>query len=461
MSNSRAISAKIIEQVCYHHISLSESFAIPELKPKEDARGFVKEICFGTIRYWIQLQALLKTLLEKPLKNEDKDIECLLCVGLYQLIYMAVPDYAVVNETVTATRILKKAWASRLVNKILRMYIIQLRAPSVSEWKLQSKELNSERPSLPENRLEPLLTKSITAQYSHPNWIIDKIKSAWPNDWENILNANNQKAPLFLRINKTKISFKEYLKILEDHKINYHCIPGLPHGIALENPMPVENIPGFKNGLFSVQDASGQKVLEYCDIQPEQSVLDACAAPGSKTTHILETCPTIKKLVALDLHKNRLSKIAENIKRLQLPHNNVQLISTDACNVDCWWDGELFDRILIDAPCSATGVIRRHPDIKLLRKKTDIKNLTEQQLTMLEKLWPLLKNKGKLIYSTCSIFPDENENVIEQFLLSHPDAKTIPIDNTWGMNLKYGQQVLTGSQNRDGFYYSIIQKCRR
>ena len=451
MSNARAIAAKIIEQVCYQHISLSESFSIPELKPKDDDRSFVKEICFGTIRYWIQLQAILKTLLEKPLKKEDKDIECLLCVGLYQLIYMNVPDYAVVNETVTATRILKKAWASRLVNKILRMYINQLRAPSVSERKLQSTDLNL-------TTQLPLFTKSITAQYSHPNWIIDKIKTAWPNDWENILKANNQKAPLFLRINKTKISFTEYLKILDDHKIDYQCISGLSHGVGLKNPMPVDTIPGFKNGLFSVQDASGQKVIEYSDIHAEYSVLDACAAPGSKTTHILETCPTLKKLIALDLHKNRLSKIAENIKRLQLPFNNVKLIATNACAIDNWWDGELFDRLLIDAPCSASGVIRRHPDIKLLRKKTDIKNLAEQQLTILTKLWPLLKNKGKLIYSTCSIFPDENENLISQFLLSHPDAKTIPIDNLWGINLKYGQQVLTGSENRDGFYYCIIQR---
>ncbi|MCX7120357.1 MAG: 16S rRNA (cytosine(967)-C(5))-methyltransferase RsmB [Gammaproteobacteria bacterium] len=438
MSNTRAISAEIIEQVCYQHISLSEAFLIPELKPKDDDRAFVKEICFGTLRYWIQLQAILKELLETPLKKEDKDIECLLCVGLYQLIYMHVPHYALVNETVTATRILKKSWASGLVNKILRMAI-----------SAQSPE---------RQRAESVITKSITAQYSHPNWIIDKIKSAWPTHWENILNANNQKAPLFLRVNQTKIPFKEYLKILNDHKINHTCVTGLSHGIQLENPMPVENIPGFKNGLFSVQDASGQKVVAYCDIHPEHHVLDACAAPGSKTTHILETCPSVKKLIALDLHKKRLSKVAENIKRLQLPTENVQLIAANACDVNDWWDGELFDRILLDAPCSASGVIRRHPDIKLLRKKTDIKNLAEQQLKMLETLWPLLKKSGKLIYSTCSIFPDENENVIAKFLSSHPDANTSPINNPWGENLKYGQQVITGTQNRDGFYYCVIQK---
>ena len=444
MTNSRAIAAKIIEKVAYQNISLSEAFVDPELKPNDDDRGFVKEMVFGTIRFWIQLQALLKTLLEVPVKQEDKDVECLLCVGLYQLIYMSVPHYALVNETVTATRVLKKAWASRLVNKILRMAI--------------EKNTNFLSMGGNESDNDHVLKRSITAYYSHPNWIIDKIKIAWPNDWENILTANNQKAPLFLRINQTKIPFKEYLKILETHKINYQYVPGLSHSIALENPMPVENIPGFRNGLFSVQDASGQKVVEYCDIQPEHSVLDACAAPGSKTTHLLETCPTIKKLVAIDLYKNRLSKVDENIKRLQLPKENVELIAADACDINYWWDGELFDRILIDAPCSATGVIRRHPDIKLLRKKADIKNLAEQQLKMLETLWPLLKKSGKLIYTTCSIFPDENENVIELFLSSHPDAKTIPFDNAWGINLKHGQQIFTGTQDRDGFYYCILLK---
>src|SRR3990167_6656530 len=252
MSNSRAVAAMIIKEVCYYNVSLSEAFLNPELKPHDDDRGFIKEMCFGTLRFWIQLQALLKDLLEKPIKSEDKDIECLLCVGLYQLLYMHVPEYALVNETVTATRVLQKSWASRLVNKILRMAI--------------DKKSNG-----------TLATRGITAEYSHPNWIIEKTQLAWPNDWKNILVANNQKAPLFLRV---------------DH---------LSHAVLLPNPLPVEKIPGFYEGLFSVQDASGQKVVEYLDLKSDHIVLDACAAPGSKTTHILETCCDIKKLVAVDI----------------------------------------------------------------------------------------------------------------------------------------------------------------
>src|SRR3990167_2659103 len=278
MSNSRAIAATIIEEVVYQHISLSEAFLNPELKPHDNDHGFIKEICFGTLRFWIQLQALLKDLLETPLKAQDKDIECLLCVGLYQLIYMSVPDYALVNETVTATRVLKKSWASGLVNKILHMAI-------------EKKKENA------------LKTRGITAQYSHPNWIIEKIQAAWPHDCENILAANNQKAPLFLRINKTKTTIENFEKLLTNDQIIFERVADLPCALLLPNPLSVEKIPGFLDGFFSVQDASGQKVIDYCDIRPEHSVLDACAAPGSKTTHILEHCPTLKKLIAVDIHK--------------------------------------------------------------------------------------------------------------------------------------------------------------
>jgi len=433
MSNSRAVAAMIIKEVCYYNVSLSEAFLNPELKPHDDDRGFIKEMCFGTLRFWIQLQALLKDLLEKPIKSEDKDIECLLCVGLYQLLYMHVPEYALVNETVTATRVLQKSWASRLVNKILRMAI--------------DKKSNG-----------TLATRGITAEYSHPNWIIEKTQLAWPNDWKNILVANNQKAPLFLRVNKTKTTVDIFEKLLTENNIVFERVDHLSHAVLLPNPLPVEKIPGFYEGLFSVQDASGQKVVEYLDLKSDHIVLDACAAPGSKTTHILETCCDIKKLVAVDIYKSRLEKIVDNIKRLQLPSKNTTLIAADVCDIDEWWDEELFDRILVDAPCSAAGVIRRHPDIKILRKKADIKQLAQQQLSMLESLWPLLQTSGKLIYTTCSIFPDENERVVEVFLTLHNDAKIVPINTDWGVNLTHGQQVLTGDKNRDGFYYVIIER---
>ena len=428
MTNPRAIAAYIIYLVCYDGVSLSDAFLDANVNDLNDA-PFIKELCFGTIRFWISLQSILKDLLEKPLKKTDKDIECLLCVGLYQLIYMNIPEYAVLDETVTATRVLKKSWASRLVNKILRMMI--------------------------EKKIKP---KGITAEFSHPNWIIDKIKNAWPDDWETILNANNQKAPLFLRVNKTKTTLEKFESLLQKNNIESERVLNLPCALLLPNALSVEKIPGFSEGLFSVQDASGQKVMEYLDLQSDHVVLDACAAPGSKTTHILENYPDIKQLISVDISQSRLEKIKDNIKRLRLNNKNIELLAGDLENINDEFEPNTFDRILLDAPCSATGVIRRHPDIKILRKKTDIPVLATQQLKMLNTVWPLLKNGGKLLYTTCSILPDENSDVIKLFLENNPDATELSLDTSWAKQCEHGQQVITGDQGRDGFYYAVIQK---
>lgn len=431
MTNPRAIAAYIIYLVCYDGVSLSDAFLDAKVSDLNDA-PLIKELCFGTIRFWISLQAILKELLEKPLKKEDKDIECLLCVGLYQLIYMDIAEYAAVNETVTATRVLKKSWASKLVNKILRLMI--------------------------EKQIKP---KGITAEFSHPNWLIDKIKNAWSDDWETILNANNQKAPLFLRVNKTKITLEKFKTLLEKNNIESERVLDLPYALLLPNALSVEKIPGFSEGLFSVQDASGQKVVGYLDLQSNHVVLDACAAPGSKTTHILENIPDIKKLVSVDISQSRLEKIKENIKRLGLNNKNSELLLGDLENINDEFEPNTFDRILLDTPCSATGVIRRHPDIKILRKKTDIPALAAQQLKMLNTVWPLLKSGGKLLYTTCSILPDENSDVIKLFLESHPEAKELSLDSSWAKKCEYGQQVITGDHGRDGFFYALIQNRQR
>jgi 16S rRNA (cytosine967-C5)-methyltransferase len=428
MTNPRAIAAYIVYLVCYDGVSLSDAFLNTNVADLNDA-SLIKELCFGTIRFWISLQAILKELLEKPLKTEDKDIECLLCIGLYQLIYMDIAQYAAVDETVTATRVLKKSWASKLVNKILRMMI--------------------------EKQIKP---KGITAEFSHPNWIIDKVKNAWPDDWENILNANNKKAPLFLRINKTKTTLEKFESLLQKNNIESQRVLNLPFALLLPTALSVEKIPGFLEGLFSVQDASGQKVVDYLDLRSDHVVLDACAAPGSKTTHILENYPDIKKLISVDISKARLAKIKENIKRLRLNNKNNELLAGNLENINDEFEPNTFDRVLLDAPCSATGVIHRHPDIKILRKKTDIPALALQQLKMLNTVWPLLKNGGKLLYTTCSILPDENSEVIKLFLENNPDVKALPLDTNWAKKCEYGQQVITGDHGRDGFYYALLQK---
>jgi 16S rRNA (cytosine967-C5)-methyltransferase len=425
----RAIATQIIHQVCYEGISLSDAFDRAHLNKNKDV-SFIKEICFGTIRFWLSLQSILKQLLEKPLKKTDKDIECLLCMGLYQLQYMFITEYAIVNETVETARALKKPWATGLVNKILRRMIAE--------------------------KTQPI---GITAQYAHPNWLIDNIKKAYPAEWESILQSNNEKAPLFLRVNTTKITAEQFQSVLSDNQISFISVAHLDNALLLPSPIPVEKIPGFHEGFFSVQDAAGQKVLEYLDLNDAHIVLDACAAPGSKTTHLLEKHPAIKKLISVDISESRLQKIKENTTRLQLNTKNHKLITADIEKIDNEFPNETFDRILLDAPCSATGVIRRHPDIKLLRKKTDISVLAAQQLKMLHTLWPLLKKRGKLLYTTCSILPDENSDVIKSFLSQQKDAHALPLDSAWGKPCEQGQQVITGDQGRDGFYYALLEKC--
>lgn len=432
--NIRATAAKIIQSVCFRGVSLTDAFDKNLVSHQKEELGSIKQLCFGTIRYWFQLQAILNLLLEKPLKIKDGDINSLICIGLFQIFHCDIPDYAVVNETVTAARHLNKLWANGLINKILRMAI-------------ENNEFLFEK-----------IKSDLSAQYSHPHWLIEKIKCAWPDHWIEILESNNQQAPLFLRVNTQLISCEQYSELLTKNNISHQLITDLQNALKLNQACSVDQIPGFFEGLVSLQDLSGQQVLKYLDILPNQIILDACAAPGSKTTHIVEAHSDINNITAIDLYSNRLNKIKENIKRLKLSDNIITLISANAADKKTWWSGILFDRILVDAPCSATGVIRRHPDIKILRKETDIENLAAQQLNLLNSLWETLKNSGKLIYTTCSILPNENDQVIQKFLEKHPDGKIIPIENNWGIPTQYGQQVLTGDRNRDGFYYAILLK---
>lgn len=427
--NTRALSAKIVSAV-YNGKSLSDAFDLH--LPKNKDAAFIKTLCFGTIRFYHELHAILSTLLDKPLKPKDNDIECLLLIGLYQLLHLDTPHYAAINESVSATKILKKRWATGLTNKILRLSL------SIDK--------------------EKLLASKIDAQYAHPLWMIKKIKADWPNHWQSILNANNIQAPLFLRVNQTKIPTNDYIALLEKAGIEHKLPPKLPFAVEITSPIPTEKLPGFKEGFFSVQDLTGQKVTEYLNLGTKQSVLDACCAPGSKTTHMLETRPDIRLITAVDISAKRLQKLTDNLKRLQLPTKKVKIIAGDMDNIDTWWDKTHYDRILVDAPCSATGVIRRHPDIKLLRKLSDIAVLARQQRAILDNAWQMLSTGGVLVYTTCSVFSDENEQIIELFLQNNKDAVIQSLDESWGINLSFGQQVLPGDQARDGFYYAAIKK---
>lgn len=434
MINSRAYSANIIHQVIHEKRSLNTLFNPVTIEEKQKA--LIQELIYGTLRWYYQIKPIAERLLQSPLKPKNRDVLCLLLTGLYQLIHMNIPEYAVVSETVEATKALKKPWAKALINKTLRRFLRE------------------------KNEMLNVINHSLSSRYAHPSWLIQNIKKSWPHHWQAILNANNQQAPLFLRINQQKITRNDYLKLLKEKNIDAIPIQELPYAIQLKKSAPIHQLPGFNEGYIYVQDISGQFAAMLLDVKPHQYVLDACAAPGSKTTHILEIAPKVKKLVAIDKDPTRLKKIPENVDRLGLPHHVLKLILADATNTKQWWTGEKFDRILLDAPCSGTGIIRRHPDIKILRKESDLSQLTKKQQNLLQSLWPLLAEGGKLLYSTCTVLPEENEMIIKNFLSQQTNAAVIPLTIKSGLALSVGYQLLPNNNNHDGFYYSLLNKIK-
>lgn len=429
--NLRLIAAHIIVKVSAGH-SLTDCLrsSLPPLKDPRDS-AFVRAVTYGVCRYYSSLDVLLSYLLKKPMKAKESDVHALLLVGLYQLKYMSIPPHAAVAETVNAIATLKKPWAKGLVNAVLREYLRQ------------------------HEKLEEKISTHVEALYAHPLWWINSIKKAWPHDWQSILAANNAHPPLSLRINSQLMRRDDYLRKSWNIKSTMSMIPETESGIVMDPPVPVEDIPGFSTGLVSVQDGAAQLAAKLLLLAPNQRVLDACAAPGGKLTHILETEPNLSACISVEKDKQRILSIKENLTRLKL---QATCICDDVSQTKDWWDGQRFDRILLDAPCSASGVIRRHPDIKLLRHPSDIKLLAETQYHLLEALWPLLKPKGLLVYATCSIFPAENAQVLERFLSAHADAVEEKIQASWGVPCQIGRQILPGMHNMDGFYYACLRK---
>jgi 16S rRNA (cytosine967-C5)-methyltransferase len=434
MKNLRLIAASVIDKVTDGH-SLSEVLppALSTIANPRD-KSFVQSICYGVCRFYYRLDVVLSHLLQKPLKAKDSDVHALILVGLYQLMEMRVPAHAAVAETVNAVQALKKSWARGFVNALLREYIRQ------------------------EQAIQKLVQEDEEARYAHPQWLISHFEKAWPEHSQSMLEANNTHPSFSLRVNAMQGTRENYLKVLQEQGINAVSSPETKHGIILESPIPVEQLPGFATGSVSVQDGAAQLAAELLSVQPNQNVLDACAAPGGKFMHILELQPNLQSAVAIEIDSQRMKSIEDNLQRLQLSRSNVKLICQDALDVEEWWDGQLFDRILLDAPCSATGVIRRHPDIKLLRQPHDIKSLAKLQRALLEELWPLLTPGGLLLYATCSVLPEENVAVVEDFLAHHPEAREEKFDVTWGVECKHGRQILPGMQDMDGFYYAGIRK---
>lgn len=431
--NPRSLSARIIAQLLKEK-SGSLTQLLRKIPAKQSQISLVKALCFGVCRWYFRLRSQLTPLLARPLRSKDLDIEALLLIGLYELIYLNTPKPIVVQQTADAARELKKAWATPLVNAVLRHFL----------------------------RNHPTLEftstfETLEAEYAHPKWLITMIQHAWKNDWKSILQANNQHPPLCLRVNSQLVSLKDYMNLLKNHGLICHPIPFMSHALVVDNPKEVTQLPGYSEGFFSVQDAAAQWVVELLDVAPGQRVLDACAAPGGKTLHLLEKQKALKALTAVDVSDSRLQRAKDNQVRLKLP-DKIQWIAHDVAHLDGWWDHKFFDRILIDAPCSGSGVIRRHPDIKLLRHETDIIHLVNQQIHLLEVLWTTLTKGGKLLYTTCSILPQENEQVMLKFLSTHADAEVVSLPPVSPVSTQVGVQLLPGFAEMDGFYYACLKK---
>jgi 16S rRNA (cytosine967-C5)-methyltransferase len=415
----RARVAKGVSQVISQGKSLSE--VLPDyahLEPKD--KSLARELTIGTLRQYFQLKAIVAELTQKPLKKKDDDILCLILIGLYQLFHTRIPDHAVLSETVQATLKINKKWAKGLVNAILRKAL------------RESEQLLTKVSELPE------------VSSNMPRWLIKRLNADWPESFEDICTNSRQRAPLTLRVNSRHLSREQYLKKLTDSSITASTHSLAENALLLEKSCDITSLPGYQEGDFSVQDSAAQLAAQWLDVEQGQYILDACAAPGGKTAHILELTDNKSTVIALDSSAKRLTRLDENLARLKL---NATSIATDASDPSTWFEGKKFDRILCDAPCSALGIIRRHPDIAILRRDSDIESLNDIQKKLLDELWPLLKPGGIMLYSTCSILKAENTDQIVKFLERHSNAV-----------LEQERQILPGEEQMDGFYYAKLKK---
>ncbi|MHB8453287.1 MAG: 16S rRNA (cytosine(967)-C(5))-methyltransferase RsmB [Acidiferrobacterales bacterium] len=431
--SSRAMAAAIVHEVLHRGRSLDTVVdeALARMAPAQRAdAALIQEMSYGSVRWAVQLGEIAHNLLARPLKRKDQDIEALLLVGLYQLIHLRMPRHAAVAETVAAVAQFQKPWAKGLVNAVLREF---LRSEATLRTRIEN---------------DPVLI------FSHPPELLQRLERAWPERWREICTQNNRRPPLTLRVNCRKTSRTDYLAELARQQISAQALEHVDCGITLERPVPVAMLPGFGQGMVSIQDGAAQLAAVLLGALGGDRVLDACAAPGGKATHILERTVDAD-LTVVDIDARRLDRLRDNFGRLGL---SAKVVTGDASEPASWWDGELFDRILLDAPCSATGVIRRHPDIKLRRSDADMAKLCRLQARLLDGLWPLLRPGGKLLYVTCSVLPEENGDQINAFIMREKTALVAPLRVPCSEPDTAGHQILPGNCGMDGFFFAFLQK---
>ena len=424
---TRAVSARILAAV-YGGESLVRALPKGLESLSGEDRPLVQELVYGTLREWPRLEGITSQLLRKPPRSKDADILCLIFTGIHQLSALNVPSHAAVGETVEAAKSLGKSWATGLINGCLRNY------------QRQKDDL--------ENHLAP------HQKHALPKWLWKQICDQWPNQAEAIARASRTHPPMTLRVNLQRVSREDYIAQLLHADIPVTSHPHIATAITLQAPKPVSSIPGFQEGWSSVQDASAQLAAQFLQPINQESIFDACAAPGGKTCHLLERAPEAQVLAA-DISSQRLVGVQENSARLDLP---LEVAVLDASQAAATLLPKQFDAVLADVPCSATGVIRRNPDIKVTRKATDIESFSQQQREILTGLWPLVKPGGRLLYVTCSLLNAENDEIIAATQSNLPQCEVMPLSGKPGFKTRLGWQTLPSLEDGDGLYFSLLQK---
>jgi 16S rRNA (cytosine967-C5)-methyltransferase len=435
--SARQVAIKVISNILLQQGSLSTQLARHQTEVAGEHIPLLKELSFGVCRQYPKLNSIALHLLAHPFEEKDTDLYATLLLGLYQLTYMNTPDHAAVNESVEACRLLNKDWATKLMNAVLRRY------------QREANEIIESLESMP------------SVEFNQPKWLVKRFNKHWPEQLEEIIEASNTHPPMCIRVNQGRVSRETYKDQLLKKGIKSEEGLFSDSALYLKSAVRIGELPNFDNGFVSVQDEAAQLSAHILAPKDDEKILDACAAPGGKTGHLLEKADCIQ-LTAIELEPWRMEKIESNLERLGY---SASLICADAGDLGAWWDGEHFDKILLDVPCSATGVIRRNPDIKINRKPADIDELVVIQRGILNKVWTTLKPNGFMLYATCSLMPEENEQQIQYFLANQDDALEVSLDSLapdfaleWGIAVSHGRQLFPTLEGHDGFYYCLLQK---
>ncbi len=433
---ARLIAVQSALQVCDKLESLDAVIekALPKLDPQEHA--FYKALSYNCVRWGFYYSPIINGKLKKPFRPKDRNLHFLLVAAMVELDHMSSAPHAVVNEAVKATRRLKRDWAKGVINAVLRDY-------------------QRDQAGQPEQILND---KQAAACF--PKWMVQQIKTDWPEHMSAILHASQQPPPMTLRVDTQQISRADYQQQLKDAGMASTLCSDSPVGLTLKTPVNVQTLPGFDKGSVSVQDESAQLSALQLNLAANQRVLDGCAAPGGKTAHIMQMMPTLSEVVAVDF-EDRLDRFEQNMHRMQLSPTVIALqkpTQNSALASNNWWDGQAFDRILLDVPCSGSGVMRRHPDIKFRRTAQNSLQFATQQRALLDSSWPMLKTGGYLLYTTCSIFALENDQCIDDFVRARSDVQVCELPTKLGLTTTHGRQRLPGAHDGDGFFYALLQK---